>query len=92
MFFAFVKIDCSEKSFQEYHLRVSNILGPDQTGRFVGLGQNRNCLQRYMYSKTCLKRPLSKRPNFGFQDQLSLNAGRKYCRMFQGEHSAILST
>ena len=28
----------------------------------------------------------------GFQDQLSLNAGRKYCRMLQGEHSAILST
>ena len=28
----------------------------------------------------------------GFQDQLSLNAGLKYCRMLQGEHSAILST
>ena len=28
----------------------------------------------------------------GFQDQLSLNAGQKYCRMLQGEHSAILST
>ena len=27
-----------------------------------------------------------------FQDQLSLNAGQKYCRMLQGEHSAILST
>ena len=26
------------------------------------------------------------------QDQLSLNAGQKYCRMLQGEHSAILST
>ena len=24
--------------------------------------------------------------------QLSLNAGQKYCRMLQGEHSAILST
>ena len=35
---------------------------------------------------------LSKRPNLGFQDQLSLNAGQKYCRMLQGEHSAILST
>ena len=32
------------------------------------------------YSKTCLKR------------QLLLNAGQKYCRMLQGEHSAILST
>ena len=46
---------------------------------------------RFLYSKTCLKRPLSKRPKNGFQDQLSLNAGQKYCRM-QGEHSAILST
>ena len=44
------------------------------------------------YSKTCVKRPLSKRPKIGFQDQLSLNAGQKYCRMLQGEHSAILST
>ena len=44
------------------------------------------------YSKTGLKRPLSKRPNIGFQDQLLLNAGQKYCRMLQGEHSAILLT
>ena len=27
-----------------------------------------------------------------FQDRLSLNAGQKYCRMLQGEHSAMLST
>ena len=27
-----------------------------------------------------------------FQDQLLLNAGQKYCRMLQGEHSAILLT
>ena len=45
-----------------------------------------------MYSKTCVKQPLSKRTKNGFQDQLSLNAGQKYCRMLQGEHSAILST
>ena len=44
------------------------------------------------YSKTCVKRPLSKRPKFGFQDQLSLNVGQKYCRMLQSEHSAILSS
>ena len=41
-----------------------------------------------MYSETCVKRPPSKRPKIGFQCQLSLNAGQKYCRM----HSAILST
>ena len=33
------------------------------------------------YRKACVKRPLSKRPKIGFQDQLSLNAGQKYCRM-----------
>ena len=27
-----------------------------------------------------------------FKDQLLLNAGQKYCRRLQGEHSAILST
>ena len=44
------------------------------------------------YSKTCVKLSLSKRPKIGSQDQLSLNAGLKYCRMLQAEHSAILST
>ena len=44
------------------------------------------------YSKTCVKRPLSKRPKIGLHDQLSPNAGQKYCRMLQGEHSAIRST
>ena len=39
--------------------------------------------------KICVKRPLSKRPIIGFQDQLSLNEVQKYCRML---HSAILST
>ena len=35
---------------------------------------------------------LSKDRKIGFQDRLSLNAGQKYCRMLQGEHSAILLT
>ena len=34
----------------------------------------------------------SKRPKIGFQDQLSLSVGQKYCRMLQGKHSAILLT
>ena len=45
-----------------------------------------------MYSKTCVKQPLSKRQKIGFQDQLLLNAGQKYCRMLQGEHFTILLT
>ena len=46
----------------------------------------------FAYSKTCVKWPPSKRPKIGFQDQLSFNAGQKYCRMLQVEHSAILLT
>ena len=38
------------------------------------------------YSKTFVKRPL---PKIGLQDQLSLNTGKKYCRM---EDSEKLST
>ena len=45
-----------------------------------------------LYSKTCLKQPLIKDTKIGFQDRLSLNAGQKYCRMLQREHSAILLT
>ena len=33
-----------------------------------------------------------KKTNISFQDQLSLNAGQKYCIMLQREHSAILSS
>ena len=39
------------------------------------------CIMAKTYSKTCVKESLSKRPKIGFQDQLSLNAGQKYCRM-----------
>ena len=42
-----------------------------------------------LYSKTCAKQPLLNRPKI---DELSLNAGQKYCRMLQREHSAILLT
>ena len=45
-----------------------------------------------LYSKTCVKRPLSKRQTIRFQTKSSLNAGQKYYRMLQGEHSVILST
>ena len=44
----------------------------------------------YSYSKIYHTRPLKKKAKIGFQDRLSLNAGQKYCRMLQGEHSAIL--
>ena len=55
-------------------------------------GVGKDVFIEYMYSKIYVKRPLSKRPKNGFQDQLLLSAGQKYCRMLQDEHSAILST
>ena len=42
-----------------------------------------------IYSKTCVKWPHLKRPKFGFQDQLSLNAGRKHYRMLQVERNIL---
>ena len=45
-----------------------------------------------IYGKTCVKWPFSKIAKIGFQDLLSRTAGQKYCRMLQGEHSAVLST
>ena len=61
-------------------------------GLVAGWGNKPNLknLANQTYSKTCVKRPLSKRPKFGFQDQLLLNVGQKYCRMLQGDHSEIL--
>ena len=48
-----------------------------------------------MYRKTRVKRPRSKRPKIGFQDQLLPNAGPNYYRMPPPppvKNSAILST
>ena len=45
-----------------------------------------------MIVRSFVNQPLSKRGKIVFQDLLSLNAGQKYCRMLQQEHSAILLT
>ena len=42
--------------------------------------------------KPVLSSHSKRRQKIGFQVQLSHNAGQKYCRMLQGEHSAILPT
>ena len=57
-----------------------------ETGERQGAQNGVSFLFKYsalicQYSKTCVKRPLSKRPKLFFQDQLSLNTGQKYCRM-----------
>ena len=63
-----------------------------ECGRRVRL-KERSCSDKpYTIKKPCVKRPFSKSPKIGFQYQLLLNACQKYCRMLQGEHSAILST
>ena len=64
--------------------------------------KNIKIVEYIQYSKNCVKRPLSKSPKIGFQGQLSLNEGQKYCRMLHWsilqyfdlplEHSAILLT
>ena len=46
----------------------------------------------YSRVKSVLSGHSKRTPKIGFQYQLSLNAGQKYCRMLQGEHSAILPT
>ena len=46
-----------------------------------------------LYSKTYVKGNSQKDRKLVFKtNHLSLNAGQKYCRMLQREHSAILST
>ena len=57
-----MKINCSHKNAFFF---------PGQRSRLL------KCGQHLVYSKTCVKRPLSKRPKIGIQDQLSLNACSK---------------
>ena len=52
-------------------------LDPASTSNLIQSLQNK-------YSETCLKRSRKRRLKIGFQDQLLLNAGQKYCRMLQG--------
>ena len=56
------------------------------------LYQVENCIITNPCKVSCVKWLLSKRPKINFQDQLSLNAGQKYCRMLPLEHPAILLT
>ena len=46
----------------------------------------------FIEDKAVLSGHSKRRPKIGFKDRLLLNAGQKYCRMLQREHSAILST
>ena len=61
-----------------------------ESRQFKVLG-TREIISSSNLSKTCLKRPLSKMPNFGFQDQLSLKAGPKgaFCNSFDLHKATI---
>ena len=68
------------KQFLECELRLEKIVC-DCIGNFsvkISIRLEFDCLN---YLKIRVKWPLSKRPKIGFQNQLSLNAGQKYCRM-----------
>ena len=72
-----------------------NIKNWDELYVLTGMGlhyMHSSFLSYTLYSKTCVKLPLSKRLKIGFQDQLWPNAGQKYGRMLQGEQSAIRLT
>ena len=74
-------------------IKVEHIITKIYYEHFIGAIEEYNSsIKNYTYSNTCVEQPLSKRPQIGFQDQLSLNAGQKYCRLLQVEHSATLST
>ena len=59
----------------------------------ISLWGRKNTYLKLRYTvKPVLSSHSKRRPKIVFQDRLSLNAGQKYCRMLQGERSAILST
>ena len=67
---------CATNSMQEFYLSHMELYVRKPVFRVTDQ-------VRLNYSKTCLKRPLKKETNIGFQERLSLNAGQKYCRMLQ---------
>ena len=70
-------------------ISVSNSFGPGPAQRLIQ--SYRSLIPKIIiYSKICLKPPLTKKTKIGFQDQLPHNAGQSIGRMLQGRHSAIL--
>ena len=75
------------------YMWYSLTIGLDVAIVCVASNQTSNPLKFYVYIvKPVLNGRSQKDWKIDFQDQLSLNAGQKYCRMLQEEHSAILLT
>ena len=73
----------NETGVKLHNAQVSYIVTYISYGRFKSILfmiRDDNDMAQSMYSKTSVKWSLSKRPKIGFQDQLSLNEGQKYCR------------
>ena len=79
---------CTEIQVSSHNTYVYFVLDNLSPMPLLIIGQTR-CHLHTITGKTCVKRPLLKYHNLGFEGQLSLNAGQKYCRMFV---SALLST
>ena len=92
-----MRIVCWQAILMKYHtlffLKLGKMLqNLSSAAVMIGALRVKIVHQHLVYSQTCVKQPLTKRLKIGFQYQLSLNGGQKYCRMLHGEHSAILST
>ena len=69
-------------------------MGPAINTNISCVGKIISLCARQMFSKTCLTVTLKTTENWFSRpkDQVSLNAGQKYCRVLEGAHSALLST
>ena len=72
----------------------TSLIGPGSLmANMSNMIQQGNHNSKILYTvKPIVSHHSKRRPKVGFQDQLSLYAGQKYCRMLQGEHTAILWT
>ena len=69
---------------------LANGADPDKMQHSVAFHLGLHCFPEY--SKTCVKRSLKNRQNKDPNDKWKSNAGQKYCRMLQEEHSTIFLT
>ena len=81
-------------SLSKAMLKVWNIIGKCVISGIIRCcyGRLNKPLEQDTTAKPVLSGHSKRTQKIGFQYRLSLNAGQKYCRMLQGEHSAIRST
>ena len=84
----YISVKINSENLNKWHTKTNNFVHKDRndanknkSGAIDLLFGQSHYVFPY-YRKTCVKRPLSKRPKIGFQDQLALNAGQKFCNTF----------